>query len=207
MLCVPLCLASSYVNRDGCSASVRVCYVCVNVIECPAWVRVLVFVSVCMCVPSCASCPITCLHMYVYIHTCLSRLLYFFATAVVSVTAAFAPDRSRGLHAELTPKQPRPGKKPSQICIADLRIKKARGAPAKCPHGRRRSRCTECGGSALCQHGRHRHQCSECQTLADIAGLDVNKVMSCGLAPRLLPRRAGVHSYTPVRFPRHDVVR
>ena len=40
--------------------------------------------------------------MYTCIHTCLSRLLYFFAAAVVSVTAAFAPDRTRGLHARNT---------------------------------------------------------------------------------------------------------
>ena len=31
-----------------------------------------------------------------------------------------------------------------------------------CPHGRRRSRCKECGGSSLCEHGRQRSQCKEC---------------------------------------------
>ena len=31
-----------------------------------------------------------------------------------------------------------------------------------CEHGRRRSRCKECGGSGICEHGRERSQCKEC---------------------------------------------
>ena len=31
-----------------------------------------------------------------------------------------------------------------------------------CQHGRRRSRCKECGGSGLCEHGRVRSKCKEC---------------------------------------------
>ena len=31
-----------------------------------------------------------------------------------------------------------------------------------CEHGRRRSRCKECGGSGLCEHGRERRRCKEC---------------------------------------------
>ena len=31
-----------------------------------------------------------------------------------------------------------------------------------CPHGRRRSKCKECGGSQICEHGRQRHGCKEC---------------------------------------------
>jgi hypothetical protein len=31
-----------------------------------------------------------------------------------------------------------------------------------CPHGRRRSRCKECGGASICEHGRERSQCKEC---------------------------------------------
>ena len=31
-----------------------------------------------------------------------------------------------------------------------------------CPHGRKRSRCKECGGAAICEHGRERSQCKEC---------------------------------------------
>ena len=31
-----------------------------------------------------------------------------------------------------------------------------------CPHGRRRNRCKECGGSGLCEHGRERSRCKEC---------------------------------------------
>jgi len=165
----------------------------------------------------------------------------------------------QGADSGLAPQQPRSGKKPSL-----MGIKQARGAPAKCPHGRRKSRCTDCGGSVqaecphgrrksrctecggsglcqhgrrksrctdcggsvqakcphgrqksrctecdgsgLCQHGRRKSKCSECQTLADIAGLDVSKVMSCGLAPKLLTRPAAVHSYIPVLLTRRNVV-
>ena len=31
-----------------------------------------------------------------------------------------------------------------------------------CPHGRRRSRCKQCGGSGICEHGRQRSGCKEC---------------------------------------------
>ena len=31
-----------------------------------------------------------------------------------------------------------------------------------CPHGRRRSRCKDCGGCSICEHGRVRYQCKEC---------------------------------------------
>eukprot|EP00656_Telonema_subtile_P048408 TRINITY_DN5761_c0_g1_i1.p1 TRINITY_DN5761_c0_g1~~TRINITY_DN5761_c0_g1_i1.p1 ORF type:complete len:462 (-),score=38.13 TRINITY_DN5761_c0_g1_i1:204-1589(-) len=31
-----------------------------------------------------------------------------------------------------------------------------------CPHGRRRSRCKDCGGSQICPHGRERYVCGEC---------------------------------------------
>ena len=31
-----------------------------------------------------------------------------------------------------------------------------------CPHGRRRSRCKECGGASFCEHGRRRSKCKEC---------------------------------------------
>ena len=32
-----------------------------------------------------------------------------------------------------------------------------------CPHGRRRNRCKECGGSGICEHGRVRYDCKECR--------------------------------------------
>ena len=32
-----------------------------------------------------------------------------------------------------------------------------------CPHGNRRSRCKECGGSGICEHGRERSKCKECR--------------------------------------------
>ena len=31
-----------------------------------------------------------------------------------------------------------------------------------CPHGKRRSKCKECGGSQICVHGRRRSHCKEC---------------------------------------------
>ena len=31
-----------------------------------------------------------------------------------------------------------------------------------CPHGKRRSRCMECGGASICEHGRERSRCKEC---------------------------------------------
>ena len=31
-----------------------------------------------------------------------------------------------------------------------------------CPHGRRRTRCKECGGASICEHGRERYGCKEC---------------------------------------------
>ncbi|OLP73031.1 hypothetical protein AK812_SmicGene47906 [Symbiodinium microadriaticum] len=32
----------------------------------------------------------------------------------------------------------------------------------KCPHGRQRHVCRDCGGSSLCQHDRQKHNCREC---------------------------------------------
>ena len=32
----------------------------------------------------------------------------------------------------------------------------------KCPHGRRRTQCCDCGGSSVCEHGRQRRRCCEC---------------------------------------------
>ena len=31
-----------------------------------------------------------------------------------------------------------------------------------CEHGRRRSRCKECGGASICEHGWERSKCKEC---------------------------------------------
>ncbi len=31
-----------------------------------------------------------------------------------------------------------------------------------CEHGRRKSRCKECGGVSICEHNRERHRCKEC---------------------------------------------
>ena len=34
--------------------------------------------------------------------------------------------------------------------------------PSLCPHGKRKSRCRECGGASFCEHGRNRDWCKEC---------------------------------------------
>ena len=34
--------------------------------------------------------------------------------------------------------------------------------PKKCPHGKRKSRCKECGGSSICMHGKQKSTCKEC---------------------------------------------
>ena len=34
--------------------------------------------------------------------------------------------------------------------------------PPRCPHGRQRYFCKECGGGGICEHGRRRRQCKEC---------------------------------------------
>ena len=45
--------------------------------------------------------------------------------------------------------------------IGELPIKKVY-IRKKCPHGREKYRCKECGGSAICEHGRQKSQCKEC---------------------------------------------
>ena len=40
--------------------------------------------------------------------------------------------------------------------------KKPKYIHPKCPHGKRRSRCKECGGGSICVHGRVRYLCKEC---------------------------------------------
>ena len=32
----------------------------------------------------------------------------------------------------------------------------------KCPHGRRRYQCRDCGGASFCMHGRQQHTCRDC---------------------------------------------
>ena len=36
------------------------------------------------------------------------------------------------------------------------------GGGGFCEHGRSRTRCKECGGSGLCEHGRERSRCKDC---------------------------------------------
>ena len=40
--------------------------------------------------------------------------------------------------------------------------KKTKYVPPKCPHGKRRCRCKECGGGSICEHDRIRYECKQC---------------------------------------------
>ena len=40
--------------------------------------------------------------------------------------------------------------------------KKPKYVRPKCPHGRQRHTCKECGGASICEHGRARSRCKEC---------------------------------------------
>ena len=37
-----------------------------------------------------------------------------------------------------------------------------RSKVSKCVHGRRKSRCRDCGGGSICEHGREKSRCKEC---------------------------------------------
>ena len=37
--------------------------------------------------------------------------------------------------------------------------------PLKCPHGKRKDRCIECGGTGLCEHKKQKGQCTQCRDL------------------------------------------
>lgn len=32
----------------------------------------------------------------------------------------------------------------------------------KCPHGKQKSFCKDCGGSQICEHNKHKSQCKDC---------------------------------------------
>jgi len=68
-----------------------------------------------------------------------------------------------GAASELTPKQPRPARKQAKcphgkakwFCIEC-------GGSGLCRHEKLKSKCRECGGSNFCQHGKQKSLCSEC---------------------------------------------
>ena len=33
---------------------------------------------------------------------------------------------------------------------------------SKCEHGKRKSRCIDCGGKDICEHGKYKYSCKEC---------------------------------------------
>ena len=50
------------------------------------------------------------------------------------------------------------------------------GKYLRCEHGRRRSRCEDCGGSSICEHGRLRKQCKMCDPHGHIKNLISNRI-------------------------------
>ena len=57
--------------------------------------------------------------------------------------------------------QKRP-RNPPDVAPDPQKKKKRRKPPQRCEHGRRKSRCKDCGGSQICAHGRLKYQCKEC---------------------------------------------
>ena len=51
----------------------------------------------------------------------------------------------------------------------------------KCEHGRRRSRCKDCGGGSICEHGRRRNMCKDCGGSSICGhGRERSKCKDCG---------------------------
>jgi hypothetical protein len=48
-----------------------------------------------------------------------------------------------------------------------------------CEHGKRKSRCRECGGSAFCSHGREKYRCKDCGTGLCIHGKRTDICKDC----------------------------
>lgn len=49
-----------------------------------------------------------------------------------------------------------------RTCERCLELAKIYKAKNKCPHGKEKCKCVECGGSQMCQHERQRCKCREC---------------------------------------------
>jgi hypothetical protein len=49
--------------------------------------------------------------------------------------------------------------KTCQVCRDKEKIRREKN---KCPHGRKRNMCKECGGASICEHNRLRNTCKEC---------------------------------------------
>ena len=47
-------------------------------------------------------------------------------------------------------------------CPHGVKYRSACKVCSACPHGRKRAKCKECGGSQICEHGRVRSECKEC---------------------------------------------
>lgn len=49
--------------------------------------------------------------------------------------------------------------KTCQVCREKGKISREKN---RCPHGRQKNLCKECGGTSICEHGRIKNQCIEC---------------------------------------------
>ncbi len=54
------------------------------------------------------------------------------------------------------------GKICGTLCLVEGATKCSRHRRTKCPHGRQKYLCIECGGVGVCDHGKQKHQCVEC---------------------------------------------
>ena len=68
-----------------------------------------------------------------------------------------------------------------------------------CEHGRERSKCKECGGASVCEHGRERYRCKECESSKRI----INQTITYGVVCSSLTMTAFLSS-SPVGLARHD---
>jgi hypothetical protein len=77
----------------------------------------------------------------------------FLGNVAVDIAAAAKPAAASGRAAKPRPKCPHGRRK---ACCKEC------GGGSICQHGRIRSVCKECGGGGICQHDRARHSCREC---------------------------------------------
>ncbi len=54
------------------------------------------------------------------------------------------------------------GKNVFKVSVLKLTIEMRRRKLLRCPHGRQRSKCKDCGGKGVCTHGKQRSCCKDC---------------------------------------------
>ena len=73
----------------------------------------------------------------------------------------------------------------SHTCARRHRWSSPEPSAMPCPHGKRRSRCKDCGGSGLCEHWRERTRCKDC----GMAAAKMDGVASSDLVHRRRTKR------------------